>query len=83
MKPLAMLVQVMRLSAGAGACRMKLAKRAMDETGGGVGVLVLETRWCPRRPAAPGHVPMGQTGTLPAKNKSELILPSSIAVQAK
>ena len=44
MKPLAMLVQVMSQSAGVGACRMKLAERAMDETGRGswrVGMLVL------------------------------------------
>ena len=43
MKPLAMLVQVMSQSAGVGAC-MKLAERAMDETGRGswrVGMLVL------------------------------------------
>jgi len=31
-KSLAMLVQVMSQSAGVGACRMKLTKRAMDET---------------------------------------------------
>jgi hypothetical protein len=36
-----------------------------------------------RRLAALGHVPSGRTGTLPTKNKSDLILPSSIAVQAK